>query len=312
MHGVLLLVAFLLASAAALAQDCQLVRMEEWRVRLERDLPVIDGEINRQKAGILLDTGAERSHVTRSAAVRLGLARFDVGGTAALEAVRIDELRIGPAMRKDWTALLAADLDFGTDVALVLGRDFFAALELELDFANRAVRLFQARGCPGVPLAYWAKGTPAGEARLEPGSDIAVTVSVNGRPLRAALDSGAAVSALGMVEAARLGFTPQASQVKPAGCAIGIARRPVDYWAAPMESFVIGNETIRNPTLRFAELPAKDADPFTGGAQMVLGMDFLRSHRVLVSSSQRRLYFTYVGGPVFPLGPIPGCQDPRQ
>ena len=32
---------------------------------------------------------------------------------------------------------------------------------------------------------------------------------------------------------------------------------------------------------------------------MLLGADFLRAHRVLVSHSQRKMYFTYLGGPVF-------------
>jgi hypothetical protein len=32
---------------------------------------------------------------------------------------------------------------------------------------------------------------------------------------------------------------------------------------------------------------------------MLLGADFLRAHRTLVAHSQHRLYFTYVGGPVF-------------
>jgi hypothetical protein len=32
---------------------------------------------------------------------------------------------------------------------------------------------------------------------------------------------------------------------------------------------------------------------------MLLGTDFLRAHRLLVAHSQRKLYFTYVGGPVF-------------
>jgi hypothetical protein len=32
---------------------------------------------------------------------------------------------------------------------------------------------------------------------------------------------------------------------------------------------------------------------------MLLGADFLRSHRVLLAMSQRRLYFSYVGGRVF-------------
>ena len=32
---------------------------------------------------------------------------------------------------------------------------------------------------------------------------------------------------------------------------------------------------------------------------MILGVDSLKAHRVLVSHSQRKMYFTYVGGPVF-------------
>ncbi len=34
-------------------------------------------------------------------------------------------------------------------------------------------------------------------------------------------------------------------------------------------------------------------------AQMLLGMDFLRAHRLLVSHSQRKIYFTANGGAVF-------------
>jgi hypothetical protein len=38
---------------------------------------------------------------------------------------------------------------------------------------------------------------------------------------------------------------------------------------------------------------------------MLLGVDFLRAHRTLVAHSQRKLYFTYVGGPVFEAGVAP-------
>ena len=34
-------------------------------------------------------------------------------------------------------------------------------------------------------------------------------------------------------------------------------------------------------------------------ADMLLGIDFLRAHRVYVAHSQGKLYFTYNGGPVF-------------
>src|SRR5438552_15884125 len=119
-HILALLAALLSWHAVAAPSDCKLIRIEEWPVRLERNLPIIDGEINGQKVGILLDTGAERSVVTRSAATRLMLSRYDLASSRLyavatdkpVEAVQIDEFRIGPAVRKNWNVLLAAEHDF--------------------------------------------------------------------------------------------------------------------------------------------------------------------------------------------------------
>ena len=313
------------SAAAAAPQDCKLIRIEEWPIRLERNLPIIDGEINGQKIGILLDSGAERSLMTRSAATRLMLTRYDVaasrlyavGRDRPLEAVRVEELRIGPAMRRNWDVLLAAEQDFGSEISLILGDDFLSAVDVEFDFPNRAVRLFQPKDCEGVSLAYWAR-SGAGEAALESGPKTLFTVAVNGRPMRAQIDTGASVSALTMSDAARFGITPRSPGVVTAGCSIGVGRKPVDYWSAPFESFAIGNEVIRNPTLRFADVfkdvvfaDGRALSPFAEQPQMLLGVDFLRAHRVLVSRSQRKLYFTYSGGTVFPAGPAKGCQDLR-
>ena len=45
------------------------------------------------------------------------------------------------------------------------------------------------------------------------------------------------------------------------------------------------------------DVPLEDRGP-----PMILGNDFLRAHRVLVAHSQRKFYFTHVGGPVFNAG----------
>jgi predicted aspartyl protease len=310
--------AALAGAAAAAPQDCKLVRIEEWPVRLERNLPIIDGEINGKKVGILLDTGAERSMMTRSAATRLMLSRYEpslrlyaVGTDKPIEAVLIDELRIGPAMRKNWSVLLAPEHDFGGEISLILGEDFFSAVDVELDFPNRAVRLYQPKDCAGVSLAYWAtSGGGAGEVALQAGAKTVFTVSVNGRPMLALLDTGAPASALAGAEAARFGVTTKSTGVAIAGCSVGIGRKPVDYWSGPFESFAIGNEVIRNPTLRFGEV-LTSTGPFVDVPRMVLGVDFLRTHRVYVARSQRKLYFTYTGGTVFPMEAAKGCQDLR-
>jgi hypothetical protein len=41
-----------------------------------------------------------------------------------------------------------------------------------------------------------------------------------------------------------------------------------------------------------------------------MGADFLRAHRVLIARSQRKMYFTYAGGTVFPSEPFKGCNNP--
>src|SRR5436190_12914822 len=99
--------AWLAALAAALVSEwvmaappeCKLIRIEEWPVRIERNMPIIDGEINGNKVAILIDTGSQRSFVTRSAVARMMLTRTNIG-TTGLESVRLEELRIGPAKRK--------------------------------------------------------------------------------------------------------------------------------------------------------------------------------------------------------------------
>ena len=70
----------------------------------------------------------------------------------------------------------------------------------------------------------------------------------------------------------------------------GLGARPEQTWLAPFDSFNIGDEEIQQTKLRFGDLSFAETD-------MLIGADFFLSHRVFVASSQRKLYFTYNGGP---------------
>src|SRR5207249_1825742 len=80
-----------------------------------RGQPIVDGTINGQHVGILIDTGASRSIVLRAAADRLGLVRYNargsrligVGGESTVETVSVDELAIGSDVRRNWRVLVA-------------------------------------------------------------------------------------------------------------------------------------------------------------------------------------------------------------
>ena len=313
------------AVAAAESGKCKLVLLEEWKLRADQWQPVVDGAINGQKVGILLDSGAAVSIVTRSATTRLGLHLFPIqggqlyglGGESQVEGAYLDEFRIGKAARKNWLAMVAGEYEFGSDIGFILGYEFFSKLDVEFDLANDTVRLFEARDCQGASLAYWARD--AGELPIA-GSrapKIELTVALNGKPMLAMLDSGASTSILSIAGAAQLGVSSDTPGALAGSCIFGIGRKRLDSWIVPLQSFAIGNETIKNPRIVLADLWQHTRAEVTGShlrsqidnvrPEVILGVDFLRSHRVLIAHSQRKMYFSYVGGTVFQSAPGKPC-----
>jgi predicted aspartyl protease len=305
------------------ASQCKLVRIEEWPIRLVHNQLMVDGVINGTKIGIMLDTGAERSMILRASAKRLDLPRhwyagewsFGIGGKSQVEHAHVAEFRIGESSRKDWDLPVAGENAVeGADV--VLGDDFFHMFDVEFDLAHNAVRLFRPKDCDGVSLAYWTTTDDANEVWIEPVDSarpkIFLPVRVNGQPVRAMLDSGASSSLLNKSTAATVGVTPETPGVSTAAKAKGIGENIVDTWVGPFRSFVIGNEIVRDTTIQFADMwwglrfEVQQQQPM-----MLLGADFLQAHRVLVAHSQRKLYFTYVGGPVFRTAPMVPATEAR-
>jgi hypothetical protein len=74
---------------------------------------------------------------------------------------------------------------------------------------------------------------------------------------------------------------------------------------------------VRDPRIQFADLwkystyksETLVARRSVAAPDMLLGADFLRSHRVLIAHSQRKIYFTYAGGAVFPERSLTSCAD---
>jgi clan AA aspartic protease (TIGR02281 family) len=316
MRPFLVLVVLGLSCAPALgASSCKLVKIAEWRVSPQAGALIIAGAINGQRVGVLLDTGAHHSSVLRAAADRLGLTRQEakgyravgVGGETYVEQTLIDEFRIGQSVRKNWRVMVLGERDLGQAYAVLLGADFLEQVDVEFDLANGAVRLFQAQDCGDTPLAYW--GGAVDVVKLETdysGAKILVPVKLNGQSLLAELDSGSSTTLVSRVVAEQLGVTPDSSGTLAAGRTSGIGADRPERWIGNFESFAIGGELIRNPQLRFTNLQVSTAAETgtrlatrTELREMLLGLDFLRAHRVYVARGQGKLYFAYVGGRVF-------------
>ena len=298
-------------AAGADAPKCRLLRVAEWPVKLERGLPIIEGAINGKKVGILLDTGAVVSLVTKDSAAKLGLPTkgtgdylLGTGGESRVLATRLDELRIGDAVRKNMGVRVAGERPI-RGVDFILGDDFFKNLDLEFDYPKGVIRLFHAKDCKGTRLGYWDAN--ALEVPLEGDGRIVFPVKINGRDASAMLDSGAAGSVVSLSFAGRLGITQHSPGVAPSQCAMGIGQGIVASWVARFESVAIGAQAIRNPNLLIQEILPELEHTRYAAPELILGTDFLRAHRVLVARSQEKVYFSYTGGLVFPAIPTLAC-----
>lgn len=292
-------------AAQAAEPACRLQKVAELPVTLAGLIPRVPVRINVRKAVLTADSGAFFSMIGAGSIPRLGmrpgatphgLRVKGVGGARSVRVYVADrfELAGGALTNVDF---LVADTMFGRADG-VLGQNVLGVFDVEYDLAGGAIRLFKPQGCEAARLAYWAKDEPVNVIDVRPATPLEPHIlaqgTVNGRPVEMMFDTGATRSMLKLSTARRLGFRPEGPGVTSAGVTSGVGAGELQTWSAPFDEFALGDETIRNTRLLVAPIPFSRAD-------MVLGADFFLSHRVLVSRSQNRIYFTYEGGPVFRL-----------
>jgi predicted aspartyl protease len=305
-----------LAYPAPAAAECKLLQVAEFQVDTNRNQVVFDGELNSQPIKVLIDTGAEISVIWRPAAARLGLklsivprARmYGIGGESVVEAAYVSQLKLGNFTAKNWNLFVAGDIQGGFD--MVLGQDFFSKHVVEFDLQHHAVRLFQPRGCRTEQLVYWSTtysladidATALGSHRIE------TTVMLNGKKVHAIVDSGAAMSIVTKFAAARAGVEAEGDKRESVQLINGFGRKSSESWIGTFDSFAFGDESLRNARLRIADLNqynrttslgSRLESAVEGTPDMMIGADFLMSHRMMIDVQERKIVFTYLGGKVF-------------
>lgn len=293
--------ALLGVAGAALADTtqpaCKYVELASVPLRYSgADLSITtDGIIDGTPAQILVDTGSETVALTRAGTDRRKLPLRSlwykvqgVGGSSRMYAARLREFSIGPAKAASGEFKVIGEMSLTPGYDAIAGAPFLLQTDLELSLAEKTMRFFSPVNCAGHWLAYWGDG--AFEIPFESGgrrgANPRFTVLVNGVKLEAVIDSGAAVTMIDARAAKRAGLRLDTKL----GNVAGVGDNKVAHWATVADTVVIGPETIRNAEIGVIEtLGDLDID-------LLLGADYLRSHRVLFAMGQRRLYISYVGG----------------
>jgi hypothetical protein len=260
-------------------------------------LPV---EVNGITATFILDTGAQRSVVSEAAVQRLALARDQWVGTTMRGLGGIDRrpnadprsLSLGgvPLVRRTLnhdTSLTVADLPHSTVgnqiIDGLLGRDFLSQFDLDLDVPAHHVTLYRVSDCSGRFLP-WSGDYAAVPITFPTEQAIVVPVTLDGKPLRALLDTGAGTSLLGAPGIHKMGLDLTNLAADPSGQISGLGSRVLTVHRHRFGTLTVGNQSIASPQLWVEPVRLSPI------VDMLLGADWLASRRVWISFATQQLF----------------------
>jgi predicted aspartyl protease len=293
---------------------CQMQEIGELPVSVGGEV-TIDAQVNGKPVRMIVDTGSAGTLVSHPAAAQLGLVlrpipgvkMYGVGGGENGASARIKEFKVANMVDRDFDMLVQGPNSLG-EAQGVLGALFLMQADVEFDFPHKMMRFFRPKNCKGDQVVYWGSAysvvpmVGSSHARIE------VAVLLNGKPVRAQMDTGAGTTTVTPAQAANAGVRLTSDGVSTARPLGGLGRARVQTYVAVFPSFSFGDETIHNAKITIADMFREDKEVTLGShiaadpvdfPEMLLGDDFFRSHRVYVSLGQRKVYASYVGGPVF-------------
>jgi len=296
-----------LTAASPLWAKCQLDKVTDLPATVQDNRIYVAGSINSQPLLYQLGTANPQSIVLPFAAYTLGMrpvnspngpgTSYDLtGAEGKAEYVAANDVRIGNWHGYDVGMMsIGAVANFGHPKALaILGEDYLANYEIELDLRNNLIAFYQAKDCADDNLAYWAQNYNVVDfVKFDPAApQIKFMGKIGGKDVTMLLDSAVPNSLLSAETARALGVESNSPGVVRVWDFADLNNKPIPTWLGGFKSFTLDQENIAPVKLAFANGRAF-------GANMILGFDFIRSHHLLISHSQRKMYFSYSGGPPF-------------
>lgn len=267
----------------------------------EAMLPTIAASLNGKPTNALVSFSAYYTSLNKSTLEKLGIpfeqsrARvYGIGESEPVYLATIDEIAVGSATGKGRYPVMNNMDGYGIE----LGTDYLLRVDMELSFTEKALRMVVPSNCKNAHLAYWSQdaiSVPYTLSGIE-GRRPEFTVKIDGKEFTAMLSTTIESSVIDINAAARLPGKTRAmytgegtSKIRAMGGVV------LPVWTSEFNLIEIGDEKIANGRLNVMSLEGL-------GQQVILGMDFIRSHRILISKSQRKIYFSYTGGQLFNVG----------
>ena len=257
-----------------------------------QSLPIVPALINGRSATLILDTGAESSLLTASAAKRLGVTtKYDfqrsmagIGSSVHTGDARLDSMSLG-GVALDYPRALVGQLSFKLPDAEpdgLLGASLLGDFDLDIDVPRRRLDLYDRLDCDTARPA-WSGRYVTLETTRSLSEHPFFPITVNGRTLSATLDTGAQRTVISARAAAAAGIGAESRVAGPEIRTRGAAGETMPAALHALRDFRVGGIALRSPVLVVPASLPRDIDA-------LLGLDFLMSNRVWLSYGSRRIF----------------------
>lgn len=283
-----------LALLAACAPQSQTVCRADLPLQDRFNLLIAHVTVNGTSVAGIFDTGAQTSAVTDHLVTRLGLLSdprhgslmSGVGGEGmAQNDVLVDQFALaGYDAGAGHVPVIALPVDdsAGERLGALIGADVLAHFDIDLDIAGHRAVLYDADRCQG-PLPDWDMPFATVDLHETWSQRLLLKVKVDGQDLTALLDSGATTTVIDLPAARRLGITEAMLAAEPGGEGFGAAGVNFQRVLHVFHSLDVAGETLTAPRLAVLDRSLQEAD-------MLLGLDWLRLHRVWISARKGVMY----------------------
>jgi predicted aspartyl protease len=267
-------------------------------LRLENGRIVVPVVVDGIPARFIVDTAAENSAIARALAERLDLDGsrvgrirvIGVGGTRIMPVVALRTLVLAGAVVEDIRAVVVDGGLLGGDGGYdgLLGNDFLRRFDVEIDGPAGRIRLYTSANRDAGALGADLTAVPMTGMRE---GFVAFDAALSGSRVHAILDTGTPVSLVNWKAAALGGVSADTRGVRTRrGGTAGLDGASMETHLFTFDGLALGPTTFPRTTLRIGDLPLFAVAGVSDEPAMLVGVDLLRTCRVILAYGTRTLH----------------------
>lgn len=309
----------LATTTAAAAQNCQLKLVNTVPIKMmaRGARPIVPLTLNGAEKPFLLDTGGAATSIDYKLSQELKLSyrdsrvkMMDLSGNAVALVAVVPTLQLGRLQESNAELqVMPSDLSGSGMFSGILSADYLAEYDVELDFGGGKMNFFSKDHCEGK-VVYWnAPGVAVVPMQFRD-HHINISVMLDGKPIKAIVDTGAPDTTL-FAEEAKRAFDITKESTGSIVASSGPEPRPFEYIfgnlnleginiSKPRVAIIpntMGKKDPNNHLVTGTRLQrVNDRDSSQG--TMLIGMNILSKLRIFIAFSENKLYITPATTPV--------------